>query len=100
MVSTTELYPGTWTVKVRATSISTDNQPFAVVTNKGFNDVNFLNCKVLDVDKWATPKLNQADVTPDLRFVIYSKDGIQLETGTNPPQYRYSKDGGSSWEIG
>jgi len=90
------LAQGIWTVKVSAASLS-NNQLFAVVSNKGFKEVNFLNCKVWDIDAWVIPQRHIPDVTPTLRFGIYAKDGIDLKNGTNPPQYRYSKDGGNIW---
>jgi Subtilase family len=95
--TTAALDTGTWTVKVRGGSISSDHQPFAVVSNKGFSGVNFLNCKVLDVDTWVTPRSYTPNTTPDLRFAVFSKNGIDLEDGNNPPQYAYSTNGGSSW---
>jgi subtilase family protein/parallel beta helix pectate lyase-like protein len=95
--TTTALDTGTWTVKVRGSLISSDYQPFAIVTNKGFSGVSFLNCKVFDLDMWLTPRNYLPDVTPDLRFAVFSKDGIGVEDGDNPPQYRYSTNGGSTW---
>jgi len=97
VVAANELDTGTWKVVVRAASISSDYQPFAVVANKGFKDVNFLNCKILDVDKWVSPKSYLPDATPDLRFAVYSKEGIYLKGTDYQPKYSWSTDSGSEW---